>query len=80
MPEKKYGLTLAQAQTANPTLYWRIVNHLHLDKSYNQWTVDEIAAYLDGGDHGGPPDPRSRAAYKSLGEWTARGSLGPKKK
>lgn len=37
------------------------------------------AAYYDGGQYGGVPDPRSRAAHRVNGEEAARGGRGPRR-
>lgn len=74
---KKTGPTIAES--GDQKLIDRVSSHLGPDVVKN-YTKDETAAYVDGGDYGGTPDPRSRAAYKQIGQETAKGGSGPKKK
>lgn len=73
---EKTGATIAES--GNQELIKRVRSHI--GKGALHLTKDQVAGYIDGGDYGGIPDPRSRAAYKQTGQETAKGGGGPKPK
>lgn len=69
--------TLTIRHSGNHKLIERVKSHL--GEEALDFTKDEIVHYVDGGQYGGTPDPRSLAAKKQEGSFTSQGSAGPKK-
>lgn len=77
MPEKKdgrgkdWGTPVRDLKETDPALYERI--RTHLGEEYLDYTPGQIVSSVDN------QDPRSVAAEKAWGDFTAAGGTGPKK-
>lgn len=70
----KFGVPIGQ--TDDQELIARVKKHL--GKEYLGWTAGQIQSSVDG-DYG-DPDPKSKAGHQALGDFTACGGSGPKRK
>jgi hypothetical protein len=74
----KYGTTLKELKKTNPELVQRIIDH-HGNSIPNIENLTPGEIQQMDSDYG-QADPRVAASNKALGDFTAKGGKGPKKK
>lgn len=72
MGTRNLGIPIIQLKDTDPDLYGRI--ETHFGQEYLSWTAGEIEHYAE------INDPRSLAAEKNTGDFTARGGKGPERR